>query len=324
MTEHPPAVLGTPTRRTLIRAGAWTAPAVAIAAFAPPAAATSGYAVPGVLALSGYSGQETAPSYGDTSWSWALQLAGSAIAATGGPTIPVGGLTLSVSFAPTAGGNVDLVDDTGARGLNLLGGSASASTLSYSNDLAFGPGSPLSLSDGAWLRTRLATEHEGTFTITATAAGYAPATWTLVVPTPRPTPTGPPSLTTDPGSSFVDLIGMNGVWMDSLYLEGASLRLTNIPASVTELEFRVRIRHSSTATTLALFSSVPNPVDGWSRNHDSGTVLEWSTVRTPSGDSIVVPFPDVQILATDGPLGQSFHFEAVVPGMDVDSWQMTR
>jgi hypothetical protein len=216
------------SRRTVVRAAAWTVPAVTVAAAAPAYASSEGSRL--VL----YSGS-TAP-VRNLDGTWSVYLSGASIASLGGD-IAAGDLGLLVTFEPSLGWDrVGLVTENAVAGTpfgpETVWSQDTGDLLQAWSPSALDAGSLLPLADGAWFSTAESDDvQRGRFVVFATSMGYAPGRYYSEV-----VPPSVPSLLFDPGSSVVNLAG-TATW--GFAFDGASITATGGDVAAGELTMTV-------------------------------------------------------------------------------------
>lgn len=208
---------GVPSRRAIVRAGAWTVPAISLAV-AAPARATASDEPRLDFALAG-SGVTPGP---EGTWDFFFRDAVIWV----NRDVPPGELAITVSFVPEPGYSVDVlaVHEGGPAGFSSQD-PGTATEITYVYAPGVNAGDQVQIQDGIWFGTAWDPQHQvGRFQLTASAPGLAPVTYTsIVVPATQ-------RLSFDPGTSYATSVpdpdgGGFDVW--TMVFQGASVRVSD-------------------------------------------------------------------------------------------------
>lgn len=160
------------TRRTMLTAAAWSAPAVAVVAAAPAYAATG----PGVLVFE--RGSSSVDRIGDF-YDLVLR-ADASVWANGGSSTPVT-LTLTITFAATAGGNLLYFNPTPPAGWTVSPSAPTTALITYTRIAQITRFTTVVLPNASVAGTNLRAQR-GTFQLTFAAPGFTSATAGFATP----------------------------------------------------------------------------------------------------------------------------------------------
>ncbi|WP_344303432.1 hypothetical protein [Nocardioides bigeumensis] len=286
------------TRRALVRAGAWSAPAVMVAATAPAAAAAS--PPPAYLSVSGAIGAlQARPNF---QWTWSFTLDSITIA-NNGPAIDPGRLYLRIRFqgnemkAPNLQVNeLRHPASDSWDGLTLAtSGAGPHAELVYYNAAQIPADTTVTFSSLSLQTPETSFPQPGTLIVAVSSTGRTvTAPLTLEVPTDR-------RVDFHPGTSRLGTV--NG--RSAIGFEGASISVVGPDPLVGADFLRLRIRfipdQSTSSELLDLYparaqgGAVPNGALTWTPEFGSlpDAILEWSAELTRrDGTTATIPLAD--------------------------------